>query len=164
MIDAAAGGTLNHKTLEESLVLFEDMATNNYEYSHARDKEKRTAEVLEVDVATTIMAKVKALSRKIDGLSISHQQLVVVDPSLGEDEQVDYLGNKMGPQDNPYNNTYNLGWRNHSNFSWSNNNNVYKGNPNPPLGYQRPPIQSSKPPIEDLLTNSSKIQMRGRNP
>jgi len=26
------------------------------------------------------------------------------------------------PQNNPYSNTYNLGWRNHSNFSYRNNN------------------------------------------
>ena len=45
MIDAAASGILNHKTLEDSLILYEDLATNNYEYSHARDKEKRTVGV-----------------------------------------------------------------------------------------------------------------------
>ena len=47
------------------------MATNNYEYSHGRDKEKRTTSVLEMDVATTIMVKVEALSRKIDHLIVS---------------------------------------------------------------------------------------------
>lgn len=70
MIDVAAGGTLNHKTLEESLTLFEDMATNNYEWSHSRSKEKRPTGVLDVDVATTIMLKVEALSKNINNLAI----------------------------------------------------------------------------------------------
>ena len=60
MIDAAVG-TLNHKTPEESLILFEDMAANNYEYSHARDRERRGKGTLDVDVANTIVAKVEAL-------------------------------------------------------------------------------------------------------
>lgn len=34
-------------------------------------------------------------------------------------EQVDYLGNTPRPG-NPYCNTYNKGWRNHPNLSWSN--------------------------------------------
>ena len=112
MIDAAAGGTLNHKTPEESLTLFEDMATNNYEWSHTRSREKRAAGVLDVDVATTIMSKVEALSRKIDNLSVSQQQLAVVDPFSSEEactEQVDYMGNQSRPQNNPYSNTYNQG-------------------------------------------------------
>ena len=53
---------MNHKTLEESLTLFEDMAANSYEWSHGKGREKRAAGVLEVDVATTIMSKVEALS------------------------------------------------------------------------------------------------------
>jgi len=32
-------------------------------------------------------------------------------------EQVDYVGNPLRQQGNPYSNTYNPGWRNHPNFS-----------------------------------------------
>ena len=71
MINAATDGTLNHKTPKESLTLFEDMAMNNYEWSHTRSREKRAVGVLDVDVATTIMSKVEALSRKIDNLLVS---------------------------------------------------------------------------------------------
>ena len=35
-------------------------------------------------------------------------------------EHVDYMGNIPRLQNNPYNNTYNPGWRNHSNFPWGN--------------------------------------------
>ena len=62
MIDAATCGTINHKMPEESARLFEDMATNNYEWSYTRSQEKRPASVLDMDVATTIMSKVEALS------------------------------------------------------------------------------------------------------
>ena len=34
-------------------------------------------------------------------------------------EQVQYLNNySQQPENNPYSNTYNLGWRNHPNFGW----------------------------------------------
>ncbi|MED6165323.1 hypothetical protein PIB30_098473, partial [Stylosanthes scabra] len=37
-------------------------------------------------------------------------------------EQVNYMGNQpRPPQNDPYSNTYNSGWRNHSNFSWGGN-------------------------------------------
>ncbi|XP_048228995.1 uncharacterized protein LOC125369808 [Ricinus communis] len=37
-------------------------------------------------------------------------------------EQVNYMRSAPGQQNNPYSSTYNPGWRNHSNFSWRNNN------------------------------------------
>ncbi|KAA3483048.1 reverse transcriptase [Gossypium australe] len=35
-----------------------------------------------------------------------------------EHEQVNFMGNNSRPQNNPYSNNYNVGWRNHPNFSW----------------------------------------------
>ncbi|XP_050876470.1 uncharacterized protein LOC127080180 [Lathyrus oleraceus] len=48
-------------------------------------------------------------------------------------DQVNYT------QGNPYSNTYNLGWRNHSNFSYKNNNAWFPPNPtlSIPPGYQK---------------------------
>ena len=46
------------------------------------------------------MAKVEALSRKIDHLTMSRQQMAAVEPVFGEEqcmEQVDYLGNPSRP-------------------------------------------------------------------
>src|SRR5215471_9897090 len=69
-------------------------------------------------------------------------------------EQINYAGNfQKPPQNNPYSNTYNLGWRNHPNFSWSN-----QQNPRPPLpGYNQthPPQQQQqqqKPSLEELMS------------
>ncbi|KAI3762946.1 hypothetical protein L1987_53391 [Smallanthus sonchifolius] len=55
----------------------------------------------------------------------------------GAYEQVDFMSNKNRPQNNPYSNTYNPGWRNHLNFSWKSGNNSQQ----PPGFTQRPPFQ-----------------------
>ena len=40
-----------------------------------------------------------------------------------EEEEVQAMNNyNPRPRNDPYSNTYNPGWRNHPNFSWSNNN------------------------------------------
>ncbi|GLU07084.1 hypothetical protein SLE2022_240580 [Rubroshorea leprosula] len=60
-------------------------------------------------------------------------------------------------QNNPYSNTYNPGWKNHPNFSWSNNQNIVKQ----PPGFQQP--LEKKSDLEDLLkkyiaVNESRFQ------
>src|SRR5262249_19608220 len=66
-------------------------------------------------------------------------------------EQVDYAGNfQRSPQNNPYSNTYNPGWRNHPNFSWSNQQNPRP----PPPGYNQThqQQQQQKPSLEELMS------------
>lgn len=47
----------------------------------------------------------------------------VFDNCPGNSASVNYVGNfNRQPQNNPYSNTYNLGWKQHPNFSWSNQN------------------------------------------
>jgi len=53
--------------------------------------------------------------------------------SFIDQEQANYVGpNNYLLKNNPYSNTYNLGWGNHPNLSWSNNQNVQN-----PQGQQR---------------------------
>ena len=124
-IDAATGGTLNVKTPEESLALFENMSKNNFQWSNGRLRHK-VARIHEVDLMTTIAAKVDALAKKVDGMKITQpsqyipSDTFVDNVSQNQVEQVDYLSNQGRSQNNPYSNTYNLGWRSHPNFSWSN--------------------------------------------
>src|SRR5262249_7910339 len=116
--------TLNSKTPEESLKLFEDMARNNYQWGNNRGKQ-RAAGVYEIDLLTSLVAKMDALSTQV--MSIKNQQPQhtqfyhegTSDSSYFPEqlEQVDYLGNRNRKQNNPYSNTYNPGWRNHPNFS-----------------------------------------------
>ena len=59
------------------------------------------------------------------------------DPSI---EQLNALNNFQRNQGNPYSNTYNSGWRNHPNFSWSNQEGgqiANQGFKQPPPGFQQ---------------------------
>ena len=70
------------KTPEESLQLFENMAKNNFQWSNGRPKQ-RAAGVYEVDLMTTIVAKVDALAKKVNKMSISQpSQYFPIDPSI----------------------------------------------------------------------------------
>ena len=141
LIDAAAGGTLNSKTPEESLKLFADMAKNNYQWGNNRGKQK-VAEKLELDLMTSLVAKMEALSYQVATLKNPQSS----QPPVGECsesvnlfeqlEQADYLGYQNRQQYNSYSNTYNLGLRNHPNFSYENQN-IQRSN-FPPPGIQKP--------------------------
>ncbi|KAF7821267.1 DNA-directed DNA polymerase [Senna tora] len=66
-------------------------------------------------------------------------------------ESVQYLANRNA--NNPYFNTYNSGWRNHPNFSWSQNQGTgpssSAAHPNYPHG--PPPPVEKKPSLEDMM-------------
>jgi hypothetical protein len=66
--------------------------------------------------------------------------------SSADQEQANYVGqNNYPPKNNPYSNTYNPGWRNHPNFSWSNNQNALNHQGQQRNGQQAaPPVQESK--------------------
>src|SRR5262249_26551465 len=148
MIDTPAGGTLKNKTPEAAYELIDEMATNSYQWQVDRATTKRQAGVHNVDAATALAAQIELLNKKIDGMSVGtvmscelcgtpgHKS---VDCQAGNPfaqliEQVDYAGNFQRPQqNNPYSNTYNPGWRNHPNFSWSNQQNPRP----PPPGYNQ---------------------------
>ncbi|MED6126642.1 hypothetical protein PIB30_080406 [Stylosanthes scabra] len=67
------------------------------------------------------------------------------------------------PQNDPYSNTYNPGWRNHPNFSWGgnqgqwSNNNIQNNNRpyQPPFQRQQQPFQQPPPPVPPQQKPSS---------
>ncbi|KAI4347750.1 hypothetical protein L6164_008533 [Bauhinia variegata] len=67
-------------------------------------------------------------------------------------EEVNYVGNN-----NPYSNTYNPGWRNHSNFSWKN-----QGQGNPPFvqQQQQPPKMNLEEAMAKLATSQADLTER----
>ncbi|KAG9450483.1 hypothetical protein H6P81_010448 [Aristolochia fimbriata] len=81
-------------------------------------------------------------------------------------DQANYVSNFRRSND-PYNNTYNSGWRNHPNFSWSNNNqqpNTQQpiAQTRPPPGFQkaaREPEQKSN--LEDMISKILANQEKG---
>ena len=137
MIDAAAGGTLMKKSLEEAYELVEEMATNNYQWTADRVTTKRIQGVHEIDSLSALAAQVATLSRKLDNINVSaiHSTNTCCEFCAGNhmgincqvgnpfannsSEQANFVSNYQR-QNNPYSNTYNPGWRNHPNLSWSN--------------------------------------------
>lgn len=119
--------------------------------------------VLEVDVVTQINTQFVALNKEIDTMNSvsqsckhcggSHTSSTYLTSSFvhaGVD-QTNHVNYKK-QHGNPFSNTYNPGWRNHSSFSWKNAQNVERG----PLGFpnassQQQPQDKSK--LEDLMTN-----------
>ncbi|XP_031282977.1 uncharacterized protein LOC116141632 [Pistacia vera] len=112
MIDAANGGALNNKTLEEAYILIEVMASNNYMRPSMRNSTKKAAGVHEVDG---------------NRLSKDCQE----GNSFAQPERANYVNNFQRGQENSYSSTYTPAWHNHPNFLWSNNN-EHK----PPPGFQ----------------------------
>ncbi|XP_021831504.1 uncharacterized protein LOC110771504 [Prunus avium] len=161
LVDAAAGGALMAKTATEAFELLETMASNNYQWPSERMNPK-PAGVLEVDAMALLKAKISNLTKKVDSLSVN---AINTNTNFGCDfcagphpssdcttgnpftsvEQVNQVGEFNRQINNPYSNTYNPGWRNHPNFSWSNTQNVQR----PPPGF---PAQEKKINLEDALT------------
>ncbi|KAK5811298.1 hypothetical protein PVK06_026627 [Gossypium arboreum] len=166
MIDAVAGGTINNKTPEAAYEFIEKMSLNNYQWQVMRTKPTKAASVFNLDVVIMLSNQVELLNKKIEGLCGSTQVHPVMrcdsngrgaytkyqpfNPSI-EKEQVQYMGNNNSrPQNNPYSNTYNAGWRNHPNFSWGSQGNQ---RPQHPPGFQQPSYQQEKKPsLEEMLT------------
>ncbi|XP_020425758.1 uncharacterized protein LOC109950616 [Prunus persica] len=161
LVDAAAGGALMTKTATEAFELLETMASNNYQWPSERMNLK-PAGVLEVDAMALLTAQISNLTKKVDSLSVNAintstnfgcELCAGPHPSsectkgnpFASAEQVNQVGEFNRQRNNPYSNTYNPGWRNHPNFSWSNTQNVQR----PPPGF---PAEEKKINLEDTLT------------
>ena len=71
MINAMIGGTLNTKTMEAAMELFEEMTMNSYQWHSSKAKSSKIARVYDVDVVTALVVQVETLSKKIDGLAVT---------------------------------------------------------------------------------------------
>ena len=162
MIDAAAGGTINQKMEEEAFDLIDEMASNSYQWQTECMMPKRLAAVQGVDCVPTLLAEIAALRAEVNNLkgTAMHVQSITCDlcggghdtsncqtgnPFAKTTDTANYIGNFFRPQqNNPYSNTYNQGWRQHPNFSWSNQNAAQQ----PPPGFQVPEKKSN---MEELM-------------
>ncbi|XP_074373982.1 uncharacterized protein LOC141714358 [Apium graveolens] len=131
MLDAASGRALWAKSYEEVYELIEMMAGNEYKNPTQRLPQGNVAGILEVDTATAINAHLKAMTKKVDSLANYgvHQMASVCELCAGmhvmdqcaiSSESSQFVSNFQRPQQ-PVPATYHPNNRNHSNFSWSNN-------------------------------------------
>ncbi|XP_073019334.1 uncharacterized protein [Primulina eburnea] len=68
-VDAAAGGTIFAKSLEQAYDLLEQMTNNSYQWPSERAGVKRTAGVYAVDPITSLTAQVSALTTQIAAMN-----------------------------------------------------------------------------------------------
>ena len=136
-IDASAGGTIMSKTPEDALELFEEMANTQSLWSNERAISKRGG-AIEVDGLTMLNAKLDALTKRMDKMSVNSISNLSSFCELSQGghptiecqmmqglsmESINYVNNFKGLQNQVHGNTYNPSWRNHPNFSWSNQGN-----------------------------------------
>ncbi|XP_057432285.1 uncharacterized protein LOC130725041 [Lotus japonicus] len=112
MLDAAANSAFDSLPAHKALEIIDNLATRSSQSDY--DRENRES-VHEVGTNVDVLTSNRKLSQKMDSIV---QRLDGRKPSVEDadfDEEVKAMGN---PQNNPYSNTYNPGWRNHPNFSW----------------------------------------------
>ncbi|KAF5454420.1 hypothetical protein F2P56_024087 [Juglans regia] len=119
MVDAAARGALMSKTHEAAYELLEELASNNYQQHSERVMPRKAFEVFELDSITTLAVQMANLSQKLGNHSSIDCQ--VENPFAQPSYEQAHYGSNFQRQNNPYSNLFNPGWRNHPNFSWSNN-------------------------------------------
>jgi hypothetical protein len=184
LVDSAYGGVLMEKNSEEAKELFETLSENTQQFSSRGRQGLKRKCVYKVNDNNGVQTQMATLERKLDMLvkvmtthNISPiQQIAQVEVcaicshsdhttetcpmlSFTYQEQANYVSQNNYPsKNNPYSNTYNAGWRNHPNFSWSNNQNVQnpqrqERNFQQGYNYQAPPqaVQPNpKPKKNDL--------------
>jgi polyhydroxyalkanoate synthesis regulator phasin len=172
MLDAAAGGSLMNKGAIDGYKLVDDMALNQSQWHNPRE----TPVILqrgmkEVSSNSNMAAEIAALNRKIDQMSVNwvnypsslscsicggtdHLAINCGVSNESSHEEVNAINQgNFKPNNNPYSNTYNPGWRSHPNFSWRQNDQNAQGNQNynrPNQGYGNQGYGSNAPPKSNL--------------
>src|SRR5256886_7154548 len=169
-IDAASGGPLNNKTLEEAEELIETLASNHY--AKSRERARKQVGVYEVDQSTAFAAQMTAMQQQLNQISQkintpakvcelcnvqghSTSECQVGNP-FAQTEQANYLNFQRGQGNSygsPYPHNYIPNWRTqHPNLSWSNNNAhqpQHNQNAQQQQSYNAPEKKSN---IEDMLS------------
>ncbi|XP_015382752.1 uncharacterized protein LOC107175648 [Citrus sinensis] len=138
MVDASDCGALLSKSYTEAYEILERIAKNNYQWSSTRQPVARGAVgVHNIDAITDLSAQVTSLTNMVKAMTSAPAVVKQVaelscvycgeehefDNCPGNPVSVNYMGNyNRQPQNNPYSNTYNPGWKQHPNFSLSNQN------------------------------------------
>jgi hypothetical protein len=147
IVDSGCGGVLMEKSSKEAMELFETLSEHSQQFSSRGRQGVKSKGLYEVNLNCRSPSHMVAVDRKLD-MIVKAMALQNISPSQQatppqvcaiysqfdqttdtcplysspDQEQANYVGqNNYPPKNNPYSNTYNPGWRNHPNFSWSNN-------------------------------------------
>jgi hypothetical protein len=183
MIELMNGGTFLNLTRDLAYKALEKIAANtqNWDFTSSRDKSTRKkGGILELNTEQELTQRMDAIVKRLDNLSMGKPVKAVNTfpvescsvcasplhqaqncPSMAvfsEMEQVNAFNNFQKQSTGPYSETYNLGWRNHPNFSWKQNQPTNQGG-FPPT-YQNPgrlaqPASSSYQAPTQLPTSST---------
>ncbi|XP_022859554.1 uncharacterized protein LOC111380275 [Olea europaea var. sylvestris] len=139
LLDALAEGSIVGKSVQQTMELFELILTTHSMFSSKRVVPPKTGRMYELDSTTATNAQIVALTKQVELLVKSQTKgahAVIAGPSCENyganhltencttigypDEQVNFIQN--GSRNfNLFAQTYNPGWRQHSNFRWSDN-------------------------------------------
>jgi hypothetical protein len=160
---------MEKKNSEEAIELFKTLSENSQQFSSRGKQGGKSNGMYEVNINDGVQTQMATMEKNIDMLvqamkkiSPVHQvqqvkvcaicshsnHIIETCPmsSSSEPEQVNYVGqNNYPPKNNPYSNTYNAGWRNHPNLSWSSNQDVL----NPQVG--QPNLEPKKNDVEGVM-------------
>ncbi|PIN24199.1 DNA-directed DNA polymerase [Handroanthus impetiginosus] len=163
-LDHLNGDSFLSGTTAECHNLLNNLVANHYEKKSERATPPKAVGVIEVDQVTTLNAKIDFLMQSMKNFGVNQVQHTPItceecgkghpfDQCPHSVESIQFVSNARKPQNNPYSNTYNPGWRQHPNFSWNNN----QGQGSAPRFQQdgqqqvQQPIQEKKPSLEETL-------------
>ncbi|KAK8697859.1 hypothetical protein V6N13_113994 [Hibiscus sabdariffa] len=170
MLDASANGTLLDKSPEEAFDILDRVATNDYQFPTTRlGAGRRAPGRLDLDANDSVSAQLSAITNMLKNLQkpIDVRDAKALSCVLCEGnhqandcptmhESASYVGNYNRNANNPYSNTYNPGWRQHRNFSWSNQGGGNASNANRQQSMNAPPgFQTNMPGQSEAKGNAS---------
>lgn len=184
LVDSGCGGVLMEKSSDEAIVLFETLSENSQQFSSRGRQGVKGKGVYEVSTNDGVQSQMAAMEKKLDILvkamsaqNISQvQQVAKIEvcaicshsnhttetcpmSCFTDHEQANYVGqNNYHPKNNPYSNTYNPGWKDHPNFSWSNSQNVLN-----PQGQQKNFQQGSNYHTSSQVAQPNTDQKKNNN-
>ncbi|CAH9079820.1 unnamed protein product [Cuscuta epithymum] len=147
IVDNAAGGAMGEKTAEQTLALYEMLGAN----SQQKSVRGKTQGMYEVGASTELAIQISELSKQMKNMcsmmAMNQSAAAVNEMPEASLEQANMMNSyNQRSRNDPFSNSYNPGWRNHPNFSWSN---AQQGN--------QPTVEPKKPSLEDTLQNFMQI-------
>ncbi|XP_073154034.1 uncharacterized protein [Henckelia pumila] len=139
-MDSAARGTIFAKDPAQAYEMLKKMTINSFQWPTECTGLKKSAGVYVIDPLTSFSDQISALSKQIAAINIAQTH------TLDEAQYINTRGYE-GYRSNPFPNSYHPDLRNHVNFSYANEKNVF----NPPSGFNTNKREGSSS-LEDVVS------------